>query len=228
MNRSVDRSRAAPPARVDTASVGLLVAFAVAWWFWDAWWLFPLRMLVVAAHEASHALTALATGGEVIEVGLDIREGGHALTRGGLPLLVLNAGYLGSLLWGVALLVLTRTRAGARGMALLLGLGLGAMALAWVRPLLSFGFAYAVVAGASLVVLGLRAGEGLTRLVLRGVGVFSVLYAFLDVRDDVFLSDGLSDAALLAQATGVPALVWGVVWCVAGLGVLWATWRRLR
>jgi len=228
MKRPVDRSRPSPPAKVDGGTIGLVVAFGVAWWFWDAWWLFPLRMLVVAAHEASHALTAIATGGEVVEVGLDIREGGHAITRGGIHVLVLNAGYLGSLLWGVALLGLTRTRAGARGMALLLGLGLVGMAAAWVRPVLSFGFAYALVAGLALGALGLRASEGVTRLVLRGVGVFSVLYAFLDVRDDVFFSDGLSDAALLARVTGIPAVVWGVLWCAAGLAVLVAAWRRLR
>ncbi len=205
-----------------------MTGFVVAWWFWDAPWLFPLRMLVVAAHEASHALAAIVTGGEVVEVGLDWREGGHAITRGGASLLVLNAGYLGSMVWGLGLLALTRGGRAARGLSLCLGLGLVGMGLAWVRPVVSFGFGYAVLAGVALMALGWWGGHAVNRSVLRFVGLFSVLYAFLDIRDDVFLSAGVSDAALLAAATGVPALAWGAVWCLLGAGVLVGSWKWLR
>lgn len=206
----------------------LLGGFVVAWWFWGTPLLFPLRVLVVAAHEASHALMAVATGGRVLEVGLDGREGGHALTQGGSALLISNAGYLGSLVWGVVLLGLTRGRGAARGLCVLLGLGLLLMAAAWVRPVLSFGFVYTVLAGAALGALGVFASHAVSRGVLRAVGLFSVLYAFLDIRDDVFFGAGESDAVHLAQATGIPAVVWGVAWCVAGLGVLRLCWRWIR
>lgn len=228
MNQPVDRSRVQTPARPDPGTLWLCLGFGVAWWFWDAPWLFPLRMLVVAAHEASHALAAVLTGGEVVEVGLDVREGGHALTRGGWSFGVMNAGYLGSMAWGLVLLALTRGRGAARGLSVSLGLGLLGMAVAWIRPVLSFGFAYGLAAGAALVGIGLGGSHGLNRVMLRAVGLFSVLYAFLDIRDDVFLSGGTSDAALLAQATGIPALVWGAGWCLVGLAVVWASWRRIR
>ena len=49
------------------------------------------------------------------------------------------------------------------------------------------------------------------------------MYALFDVRDDVFYagSDVVSDATMLAAATGIPSVVWGVVWLVAGVAVLW-------
>jgi hypothetical protein len=57
------------------------------------------------------------------------------------------------------------------------------------------------------------------------LGVFSILYALFDVRDDVFYagSDVVSDATMLASLTGVPSVVWGAVWLVAGVAVLWFT-----
>ncbi len=228
MNQSVDRSSVQMPTPQGRQSILLVAGFVVAWWFWDAPWLFPLRMLVVAAHEASHALAAVATGGEVVEVGLDWREGGHALTRGGSSLLVMNAGYLGSMAWGLALLALTRGGRAARGLSVTLGLGLMGMGLAWVRPVASFGFAYAGLAGLALVAVGWLGSHAVNRILLRGIGLFSVLYAFLDIRDDVFRSGGVSDAALLAGATGVPALAWGVLWCLVGVVVMRLAWRRIR
>jgi hypothetical protein len=205
----------------------LLLTFLVGWWWWDTPWLFPLRMLVVAAHEASHALAAVVTGGQVVEVGLDWREGGHTLTRGGWRLGVLNAGYLGSLAWGVLLLVLTRGRGATRGLCLLLGLALVAMGLFWVRPWLGFGFFYTVLAGAALGAIGVYASHEAARFLLRGVGAFSVLYGFLDIREDVFLSPGVSDAALLSVTTGIPAIFWGGAWCATGLVTIWAFRRHL-
>lgn len=196
------------------AALGILVA-------WDFALLLPLRILVVVFHEAGHALTALATGGEVLSVTVSPLEGGLTVTRGGLHLLVLNGGYLGSLLAGVALLRLSRQDGRGRAVLGLLGLVLGVAALAWFRPLWSFGFAYAVVAAVALVALARRARPAVADWLVRFVGLFSVMYAALDVRDDV-LRHGLlagsvpSDAAMLAERTGIPALAWGLGWMVVG------------
>ena len=51
------------------------------------------------------------------------------------------------------------------------------------------------------------------------IAAFSGLYAVLDLRDDLWNSAvrSQSDAALLAQVTHVPALVWTVLWTAASL-----------
>ena len=67
---------------------------------WNTWIVYPLRLLVVFFHELSHGLAAIVTGGRVIEIQLDPREGGLAVTQGGSPLLIASAGYLGSLIIG--------------------------------------------------------------------------------------------------------------------------------
>ncbi|NOY25165.1 MAG: hypothetical protein GXP62_04750 [Oligoflexia bacterium] len=149
---------------------------------------------------------------------------------GGLQILILNGGYLGSLCAGLALLRLSRTDGRGRFVLGLLGVLLGVAGLWWFRPVLSFGFAYVSLVAILLVGIALRASPVLSDWLVRTVGLFSVLYAALDVRSDV-LSYGLSagstpsDAAALAAATGVPALLWGLGWMLVG-GLFLFRFRR--
>jgi len=212
--------------------LGLVLLALLAVVAWDNVVLLPLRILVVVFHEAGHALTALLTGGEVLSISVSANEGGLTMTRGGSSLLVLNGGYLGSLLAGVALLWLSRKDGRGRAVLGMLGLMLATAALAWFRPLLSFGFFYAVAAAAVMLGIAAKASSHVSDWVVRAVGLFSVLYAVLDIRSDV-LSHGLdagrvpSDAAMLAQATGIPALLWGVGWMIVGALIVWRLRARI-
>jgi len=192
--------------------------------FWDSPFVWPLKILVVFFHELGHAGAAWLTGGEVVEIGLSPNQGGHTRTLGGWRFLILNAGYLGSILAGTTLLFLGRTprrsRWGLWGLTAVL-----AVSTLWlVRPILGFGFGFAVLATLALGGLARLSTHEASQMILRGLGIFSLLYAVWDIRDDV-LSDrpGLvSDATLLAELTFVPAPVWGMIWLVVGLGTLFS------
>jgi len=206
----------------DKRRLGLFLVVLALIVGWDLPILLPLRILVVVFHEAGHALMTLATGGEVLAVSVSPDEGGLTMSRGGSRLLILNGGYLGSIAAGVVLLRLARSDGRGRPMLALLGLVLVGAALVWFRPILSFGFFYALLGGALLVLLAARVRHQVADWIVRTVGLFSLLYGLLDVKSDV-LDHGLqagavrSDAAMLAEATGVPALVWGLGWVVVGL-----------
>lgn len=60
-------------------------------------------MLVIAFHEFGHAIMAVMTGGHVISISLDPREGGVTQMKGGRAAFTLPAGYLGSSLIGALL-----------------------------------------------------------------------------------------------------------------------------
>ncbi len=58
--------------------------------------------------------------------------------------------------------------------------------------------------------------------VIRFIAVASCLYALLDLRSDLFTSTPaamgiVNDAVALSQVTGIPALVWSVLWLVISL-----------
>jgi hypothetical protein len=216
---------AADPWRV-TATV-LLGLVVVA--FWGNPLLYPLKLTVVFFHELSHAIAAWLTGGEVLRIGLGIDESGVTLTRGGWPLIILNAGYFGSLLWGVGLMMASQRTGWSRPMLGLLGGLLGLVAVGFVRPFVSFGFLFALLVSGALIATCRRVSEATAAAIVQALGTFSVLYAVLDIRSDVLSTNGaaVSDATMLAQATGVPAFLWGFGWIIAGGTTLWMLRRRL-
>lgn len=205
---------------------GLAVAAVVLAIFWDNPVVWPLKILVVLFHELGHAAAALLTGGSVESIGLSPDQGGVTHTRGGWRFLILNAGYLGSLAWGVALLAAGRTPRTAKWMCAGLTVVLLGATLWWVRPVFSFGFAFSLVAGIGMALLTQKGSASAQTGLLRGMGVFSVLYAVWDIRDDIFRIDGgMSDAVMLQELTLIPGPIWGVAWLAVGLATLWSLRR---
>jgi len=202
-------------------------AFYIALWL--LWWtpvVFPLRIFVVLLHEISHALAAIATGGTVERIVLHMDEGGATYVRGGNPFIMLSAGYLGSLLWGLALIEVAGMRPSrARRALAALGVFVLLVAALYVRNV--FGFLFALAFGGALFAASQRLRARGVAIVLLVLGLTSALYALLDIRSDVLARPHLmSDARMLAELTGVPTLVWGVLWTVIALAACWFALKR--
>jgi hypothetical protein len=194
--------------------------------FWNTFVLYPFRIFVVFLHEISHGLAAILTGGQLVSIGLSPNEGGVALTRGGSRLLILTAGYLGSLLFGALFLLLGRRRRWAPGVVGLIGVFTLVVTLIYVRTW--FGLFYGLLAAAAFVLVASKLEPEVSEILLAAVGVMSCLYAVWDIASDVLLrSIPRSDASALAELTHVPALVWGVLWIGVSLWVVVAVLRRL-
>ncbi len=203
--------------------LGLGVAFVL---LFDSPVVYPFRLFVVFLHEAGHATAALLTGGRVVSIALSPDEGGVCVTRGGVPFVVLNAGYLGSLLFGALFLLLGRRARNAAPVIGAIGLFTTLAALVYLRTW--FGFGYTLAAGLVLLFVALRLRPAASEWLLAAIGSMSMLYAVADIASDViFRHSGASDAAALARLTGIPALVWGLVWIGISLSVLVAVVRRL-
>jgi hypothetical protein len=204
------------------AGVGVLlplVAALVAYFFWNTPFVYPLKIFVVFLHELSHGLAALVTGGSIERIELSTAEGGLCITRGGNELLILNAGYLGSLLFGAFFLVVGARLKHDREVLAIVGAVVLLVTLLYVRT--AFGFAYGLAAGIVLLLVALRLPAAVADLVLAIIGAVSCLYAVWDIASDVLLRDPRgSDAGALARLTGIPAAVWGVAWCLVSLAVV--------
>jgi hypothetical protein len=208
--------------------MGLMVG---VWFLWNSWAIYPLKILVVFFHELSHGLVAVATGGRIKEIQLSANEGGLCVTQGGSRFLTLSAGYLGSVMWGGMLLLLAARTAWDRGIALTLGVVALGVSLLWIRPAFGFGFNFAAGTGVVLMAAGVFLRAGVNEFLIKVIGLTSCLYAVMDIKSDILDRPGLkSDATMLAEATHVPAMVWGLVWmgvaAVAGLGFLAMATRK--
>jgi hypothetical protein len=193
---------------------------------WNTVVAYPFRVFVVLLHEISHGLAAVLTGGRIVSIGLSVNEGGVCVTQGGWRFVVLSAGYLGSLLWGALFLLLGGNPRRSRQVIALIGAFTLIVTLVYVRTW--FGFFYGLVAAGAFLLVATKLQPVVSEVLLAAIGVMSALYAVWDIASDVLLrSIPSSDAAALAGITGIPALIWGVLWVLVSIWVIVAVLHRL-
>lgn len=199
---------------------------------------YPFRLFVTFIHEGGHAIAALLTGNSVGSLSVAMNASGETYTtKGGLisQTLVSSAGYLGSMAYGALLLVLIRKAIAAR--VVLIGSAAIVLTLTVVYGLLSPIFSWGALSGipftllagtllsAGLIAIARFAKPRVATFFVSFLAVQCVLNALLDLKTVFFLSSPFApgaptDAVNMANATGIPALVWATLWIVMALGIL--------
>ncbi len=199
---------------------GFALYFAALWFLWETPAILPLKIFVVMLHEISHGIAAMATGGTIEKIVLNEYQGGACHCPGGNAFITLTAGYLGSLLWGVAILAVAGARRiPARIPVLLIGVLVMGLTVLYVRDSF-FGVAFGIGFGLAMILAGRKLGDGINRVLMTTLGLTSCLYAILDIKSDVLDRPHLrSDAAMLSELTGVPTTTWGVIWIAVAMMV---------
>lgn len=214
-----------PSSGFDGGKLLLLIAFialGVVGWNWPVLW--PLKLLAVMGHETGHALASLVAGGSVSQVTIAGNESGECLSA--IPdsffarVLVYSAGYVGSAVISVVLLLLTFRFDLRRFILGAACVWLVAMGVMYARDPFTLAFC-----GGMAVAFGLGARllpPQLVGLVNLFLASFTSLYAALDLRDDLWNGAvrAHSDAQLLANITPLPAVVWATVWTLVSVGIL--------
>lgn len=191
----------------------------------------PLLFLNTHVHELFHALGAIGTGGSAEHILVFGDGSGVTPVRGGNLLVVGSAGYVGASILGAFFIWLGRTQKGAQGVFWLMTVVLGIGLILWVRGdgvgLLSGWFWLGVCLSLALWVRGkpiVFAAQFLgVQLCLASFQSIFILYRLS------MYAEGQSDATIMQDATGIPAVVWAGGWIlfsllVAGL-TLKAAWR---
>jgi len=204
---------------------------------------YPFRIFVTFIHEGGHAIAAVLTGNSVESLSVATNASGETYTSTGgtfSQIFVSSAGYLGSMAFGAALLVLIRKAIAARFVLLGSAAVVFALTLIYgvfkpiVSGLASSAMLFTVLAG-SLLTVGLiavarYAKPKVATFFVSFLAVQCVLNALLDLKTVFFLSSPFApsvptDAVNMANATGIPAVVWSVVWIAMALGILAVTMR---
>jgi hypothetical protein len=222
------------PSQLHPGRAALLVAIVVAGAvFWDSPVLLPFKLLAVMGHETGHALASLIVGGSVDRVTLSLDESGACLSR--IPegffarAIVFSAGYVGSAIIAVLLLVLS-FRFNARRAMLFAACGwLALMGIFYARD--GFTLLFALVMAGMFGVGAKWLPDALVGALNLFIASFTALYAVMDLKDDLWNSAvrSHSDAQLLADLTIVPAVLWAALWTLVSVAVLLGgAWLALR
>ncbi|MCH2057198.1 MAG: M50 family metallopeptidase [Thalassotalea sp.] len=174
----------------------------------------PFNWLESYFHELSHGLVALVSGGNVLSIQLFPNGAGLCTTQGGSRFFISFMGYTGAAIFGAVLYSLANVNIRTTQVVVALNVALLVLSTAlWVRDLLTLiilvvliglFFAKFKLGNSKWFGIGLQ----LTGLTVLLNALFSPFY----------LVDGRhrGDGAALASLTGIPEIVWVVVWtCIA-------------
>ena len=200
---------------------------------------YPLQLFATFVHEGSHVLATVMTGGSVqsLTVSPDTSGVVWSLTQDGnwlQRLLISSAGYLGTTAFGVALLAWMRydlsSRKGlyiASGFVGVMTLVFGLLAPVWNLFSANIGMAsvaFTVLSGAALCA-GLFAIARYAQIrwvnfALAFLAVQCLLNAIFSLKNLFIISatsNAHSDAMNMAQASGIPAIVWVLIWIIGSV-----------
>lgn len=186
---------------------------------WDYAILYPLKLLVVFFHESSHALAALLTGGTVKELIINKDQGGHVISLGGNQFIILSAGYIGSLLWGVVIYLASVKTNYDKTIMAVLAVSIIIITVVFSRSL--FSWLFGLLTGGTMLLMAKYLAEKYNDFALRVIGLTSMMYAPLDIYSDTISRSYLpSDAYLLAEYTGGATILWGGIWIIISVIVI--------
>lgn len=198
--------------------VAICVYSIAIFFLWDFQLLLPLKLIVVAIHEFSHALAAWITCGSVDSIEVHGNEGGVTKTRGGSRFVILSAGYLGSSFWGFIMIVAASDYYGVQVVAGLLGIALViSLFLARNKTLVALTLFFLLLLGSFWACTILTPFNGLRWLILL-IGVMSSLFSVYDIYSDLLARRvNESDATMLANLTHTSSRCWGAIWAIISI-----------
>ncbi|TMW64721.1 hypothetical protein Poli38472_011601 [Pythium oligandrum] len=204
-------------------SIFLIALYAVLIFkLWRLSILHPFKILTVFLHELGHATAAWLTCGKVTGMEVHPNEGGVTKTVGGIQWIILSAGYLGSAVWGMGLIIASADQLAAEIAAgVLIFFLLIFIFYAHNNYLRVLNFAFIVLLG-GLIAVDVTTDVDPVQYLTLFIGVMSCLFSIYDIWDDLISRRvNESDASVFAKMTHTSSRCWGVIWgliAVASLG----------
>lgn len=231
---------ARPHVKLLMTATGVSVAIWVVSWFlpFASYIVYPLQLFATFIHESSHALMTIITGNSVMSLTVSPDGSGAVWSQssGFSSLLISSAGYLGATAFGILLMIWMRYGRSAR-IALYASsalIGVMTVVFGFLFPFwhllanVTFGSViFTVLSGAvltgALFAVARYAPLKWANFALAFLSVQCLLNAFFSLKDLFVISAVTSqqtDAANMAAVTGIPSLIWVVLWIAISLGMI--------
>lgn len=209
-----------PAQKYSAAESALIFGIVVlSFFFWNTFIVFPIKVFVVFLHETSHSITILLTGGKVSEISLGFDLGGKIVAEGGNDIAIASSGYLGSLLFGLLILITTELHKVRRNIFLVLAF-LFFLITILSSPTLEFVLIGLITIG-MFVFFAFYIRIRLVKIVAKVLALVSAIYVLIDLKEDMLSNNFSSDAQILAGLTGIDQLVISLIWIVLSVLAIW-------
>ncbi len=204
------RFKLSPKGKKYTEALILVCTAIATYFFWDSFFLYPIKLFVVLLHESTHAIAAFVSGGSVKGIEINYAVGGSCIVKGGNQFAIAISGYLGSLLWGGLLFISAKKFKFSKYYCWFLSAGMLFLIIFLIKDLFGifFTLGFAIILALSPLVFPFIVHSYLLKI----LGMISCLYTIIDIKEDLVTTEyHISDAQILSQATSVPAVAWGII-----------------
>lgn len=204
---------------------------------------YPIRLFVTFIHEGSHVLAALLTGGSVQSLTIASDGSGVVYSApsglfGGM--ITSSAGYLGSMFFGVLLLLMIRKSISPKIILFGSAAVIAALTICFsvLTPILNLfslhvgisSILFTVIAGIAITGILVALGKYSTRPTANFAVAFIAIQCLLNAVSDLATlfvinsplssADISNDATNMQNATGIPSFVWVVIWIVVSIAMI--------
>lgn len=186
---------------------------------WDSKIVYPVKLFVVLIHEINHTFAAVLTGASVKNIMLSMNLSGYTITEGGNLIIIASAGYLGSVFIGALLFLSSENKK----LRIWLSSILAAVILILSVNLIEGGIQtfFALLVSLILFLIPRFLNENINYYFFRFLGIISCFYVIADIKQDL-LTTSLreTDTQVLEYLTGIPSIIFGIVWFLISIGVV--------
>ena len=187
----------------------------------------PFSWVMTYFHEISHGIGSLITGGSVVKIQLHLMGSGMCYTIGGIRFVVLQAGYVGAVVWGILIYRMAdgMRKKGVNLIAVFLAVLVAVSTILYGRDVITWSILL-VLFGLFVSIVKLHE-TSFVKLSLKFIGVYVLLDA---IRAPLQLIDGrhYGDGAKLSDLTMIPEVFWVVLWMVTGIYGVFYIWKSSR
>lgn len=197
----------------------LVVLAIISVIFWDSILIYPIKLFVVLLHEISHGLAAIFTGGKVVSLEIYDNLGGKCISNGGILIIIANAGYLGSLGFGVLMFI----SAYKKNFSFWVNTGLSILLILFAANFMAefTGIVYTMLFALVLFLSPRFFPDIIHSYIMKFLGLISALYVVVDIKEDI-ITEAIreTDALLIARLTETSPVFWGMIWLIISVAVI--------
>lgn len=185
---------------------------------------YPLTLFDTTIHEMCHAVASWLTGGSVHSISIFQDTSGVTMVSGGFHVVTASAGYVGTTVTGLLMVLAT----GGRGTRLIGGclMAVGAVMFFLVSFFSPIGLACALALVGIGFLLLTKLPQHVADLIVAFLGMQLIVNSFYDLGGLFRMSvssQTFTDALIMQSMTGIPAVMWALLWMgLSGAAVIFS------
>jgi hypothetical protein len=198
----------------------------------------PLNQFATLVHEFSHAIVTVLTGGHVNGMTIVADGAGHGgltMSQGGFQFFSIQAGYLGTAIFGSLLVYLSQFHKLSKGILIGIGSIIGFASIWFIAPTLFsaslvqgfFSLLWAVAMAAATIYAGLKLKDNNANLLVLFLAIYTAmdsLRAISIVLTATLMGSTIwSDATVMEHMFVLPAVFWSFLWATLSVVMLGTT-----